>query len=109
MAFKTEAQRCKGFSSLFAQLPTYQIRTPLNVLQERENNNQKKNMSVSFEKESSKKIICENTPLTLKAHSWERAKKKRPDQFMMANDGKCRGTQIKVGKNIRRPVSSTGL
>ena len=77
MAFKTEAQRCKGFSSLFAPLPTYQIRTPLNVLQERENNNQKKNMSFSFEKESSKKIICENTPLTLKAHSWERAKKKK--------------------------------
>lgn len=111
MAFKTEAQRCKGFSSLFAPLPTYQIRTPLNVLQERENNNQKKqSVPVSFEKESSKKIICENTPLTLKAHSWERAKKKkRPDQFMMANDGKCRRTQIKVDKNIRRPVSSTGL
>lgn len=68
-------------------------------------------MPVSFEKESSKKIICENTPLTLKSHSWERAKKKKtgPDQFMMANDGKCRGTQIKVDKNIRRPVSSTGL
>ena len=78
MAFKTEAQRCKGFSSLFAPVPTYQIRTPSNVLQERENNNQKKNMPVSFEKESSKKIICENTPLTLKAHSWERAKKRDP-------------------------------
>ena len=34
-------------------------------------------MPVSFEKESSKKIICENTPLTLKAHSWERERKKK--------------------------------
>ena len=41
MAFKTEAQRCKGYSGLFAPVPTYQVRTPLNVLQERENNNQK--------------------------------------------------------------------
>ena len=42
MAFKTEAQRCKGFSGLFAPVPTRQIRTPFNVLQERENNNNKK-------------------------------------------------------------------
>lgn len=34
-------------------------------------------MPVSFEKESSKKIICENTPLTLKADSWERERKKK--------------------------------
>ena len=48
MAFKTEAQRCKGFSGLFAPVPTYQIRTPLNVLQERENNNQKKKHASLF-------------------------------------------------------------
>ena len=77
MAFKTETQRCKGFSGLFAPVPTYQIRTPFNVLQEGENkNNNKKNMPVSFEKESSKKIICEDTPLTLKAHSWERERER---------------------------------
>ena len=55
MAFKTEAQRCKGFSSLFAQLPTYQIRTPLNVLQERENNNQKKTCQFLLKKKVAKK------------------------------------------------------
>lgn len=78
MAIKTETQRRKGFSGFFAPVPTYQVRTPFNVLQERENNNRKKkNIPVSFEKESSKKIICENTPLTLTAHSWQRAKKKK--------------------------------
>ena len=55
MAFKTEAQRCKGFSGLFAPVPTYQIPTPFNVLQERENNNNKKNIPVSFEKKVAKK------------------------------------------------------
>ena len=87
MAFKTEAQRCKGFSGLFAPVPTYQIPTPFNVLQERENNNNNKNMPVSFEKESSKKIICENTPLTLKAHSWERERERKKKKTRPIHDG----------------------
>lgn len=77
MAFKTEAQRCKGFSGLFAPVPTYQIRTPFNVLQEKENNNNNKTCQFLLKKKVVKKIICENTPLTLKAHSWERERKKK--------------------------------
>ena len=55
MAFKTEAQRCKGFSGLFAPVPTYQIPTPFNVLQERENNNNKKTCQFLLKKKVAKK------------------------------------------------------
>ena len=70
MAFKTETQRRKGFSGFFCSSAHISGSNSLKCLaRKREQQPKKQSMPVSFEKESSKKIICENTPLTLKAHS----------------------------------------